>query len=68
MWSHHKKSFIALQFFSLAVSWMLYRITTPLLTPAAVFFLSMQVSAVLGSMWANRLRKETQSSSTMMLN
>jgi len=68
MWTYYKKSFVAVQSFSLVVSWMVYRNTTPLLTPAAVFFLSMQASAVLGSMWANRLRKETQSSVTMMLN
>jgi len=68
MWSHYKQSFIAVQTFSLVVGWMLYRNTTPLWTPAVVFFLSMQVSSLLGAMWANQLRNETRTSLPTMLN
>jgi len=59
MWNYYKKTFLAVQFAALLVSWMVYRNTKPLLLPALVFMLSMQVSAVFGAMWAHRLSKKT---------
>jgi hypothetical protein len=60
MWSHYKLMFLAVQLVAFVVSWLVYRVTNHALAPVAVFFLSMQVSAVLGATWANRLRAKAR--------
>ena len=67
MWDYYKKTFLAVQLFSAVVSTMVYR-SSHSLAPAAVFFLSMEVSALFGAMWANRLRKKTQSRTSCLIN
>ena len=68
MWSYYKRTFLAVQFATLLVSFMAYRTTKPLWVPTLLFFLSMQVSSVLGAMWANRLRKKMHSCAPITLN
>lgn len=68
MWDYYKRTFLAVQFATGLVSWMVYRASNHLLAPTAVFFLSMQLSAVFGAMWANRLRKKLQRSTSCLIN
>ena len=68
MWNYYKRTFLAVQFFTFVVSWMVHRNTSTVWTPTLAFFVSMQVSALFGAMWANRLRKKTQSCAPMTLN
>ena len=68
MWNYYKRTFIAVQLTTGVVSWMVYRSTNHLLIPTVVFFLSMQISAVFGTMWANRLRKKTQGNASCVIN
>jgi hypothetical protein len=68
MWNYYKRTFVAVQLLSGLVSWTVYKNTNHLWVPTAVFFLSMQVSALFGAMWANRLRGKLQSSPAIPLN
>ena len=58
MWDYYKKTFMAVQLAALLVSYMVYRNTNHAVIPPIVFFLTMQLSAVFGAMWANRLRRK----------
>jgi hypothetical protein len=61
MWHYYKKTFALVQIAALLVSTAVYRgLNYTTLVPPAVFFLSMQVSAVFGAMWADRLRRKIQ--------
>ena len=60
-WSYYKKTFLAVQ---LAVG----RAAAPDLGPAATVFIVMQVSAVIGSIWANRLRRKMTCGCSRVLN
>jgi hypothetical protein len=60
MWDYYKRTFVAVQMAALLVSYMVYRNTHHAVVPPLVFFLSMQISAVFGAMWANRLRRKIQ--------
>jgi hypothetical protein len=60
MWRYYKRTFLAVQLFAVLVSWMVYRSTKPMVGPPLVFFLFMQMSAVLGAFWAQRLGKKLQ--------
>jgi hypothetical protein len=68
MWNYYKKTFVAVQLVTGAVSWSVYRSTNHLLAPAAIFFVSMQVSAFFGAMWASRLRRKMQMHTSGALN
>jgi hypothetical protein len=68
MWSYYKRTFVSVQLFAGAICWMVYRATNHQLPPTAVFFISMQVGAVLGAMWANRLRKKVARSMSCLPN
>jgi hypothetical protein len=59
MWHYYKRTFVMVQLAALAVGTMVYD-KTRILTPAIVFFLFMQISAVLGAMWAHRLRRKIE--------
>ena len=67
MWDYYKKTFIAVQLFSIVVSAMVYHASHSL-APSAVFFASTQTSAIFGAMWANRLRKKMQTRSSCLIN
>jgi hypothetical protein len=50
------------------VCWIAYQAAAPDLVPAATVFIIMQVSALVGSMWANRLRRTPTPSGSSVLN
>jgi hypothetical protein len=54
---YYTKTLGALQLAIGLVCWMTYRAAAPDLGPAATVFIVMQVGAVAGSIWANRLRR-----------
>jgi hypothetical protein len=58
MWSYYKRTFGAVQLFTFVISWMVFRTTNHHLAPTAIFFLTMQGSAVLGALWADRLHRK----------
>jgi hypothetical protein len=60
MWDYYKRTFAAVQLAALLGGYMVYTRTNHALLPPVVIFLSMQVSAVFGAMWANRLRRKIQ--------
>jgi hypothetical protein len=66
MWKYYKEAFATVQLATCVVSWTIYQQTNRSLGPAAIFFLSMQVSAVFGIMWASRLRKARPRTSIAM--
>ena len=58
MWDYYKKTFLLVQIVAFLISYMVYRNANHAWAPPIVFFLFMQVSAVFGAMWANRLRRK----------
>ena len=58
VWDHSNKTFIVLQLTAALVSWLIYRAAAHDLGPAGTAFVLMQVCAVVGSLWANRLRRK----------
>ena len=60
MWDYYKRTFVAVQVAALLAGYMAYTKTNHALFPPVVLFLSMQVSAVFGALWANRLRRKIQ--------
>ena len=60
MWDYYKRTFAAVQLAALLVSYMVYRNTNHAVIPPIVFFLTMQLGAVFGAMWTNRLRRKMQ--------
>ncbi len=61
MWDYYKRTFVMVQLATLVVSFMAYLASNHAVIPPLVFFAFMQMSAVLGAMWANRLRRKMQS-------
>jgi hypothetical protein len=68
MLDYYKRTFLAVQLAAGVVSWMVFRSTGHQWLPTAVFFVSMQVSAVFGAMWANRLRRKMQLRASCTIN
>lgn len=68
MWDYYKRTFLAVQLAAGVVSWMVFRSTSHSWMPTAVFFVSMQISAVFGAMWANRLRTKMQARTSCPIN
>jgi small-conductance mechanosensitive channel len=68
LWRHYKRTFLAAQLAIGLVCWIAYQAAAPDLVPAATVFVIMQVSALVGSMWANRLRRTLISSRPSVLN
>jgi hypothetical protein len=68
MWYPYKRTFIALELAIGFVCCMVYRAAAPDLAPAATAFIVMQVGAVAGSIWANRLRKKVTCSVSRLFN
>ena len=68
MWDYYKRTFLAVQLLAVAVAYLVYRSANHAWLPPLVFFLSMQISAVFGAMWANRLRRRIQAHNSCLLN
>jgi hypothetical protein len=68
LWHHYKRTFLAAQLAIGLVCWIAYQAAAPDLVPAATVFIIMQVSALVGSMWANRLRRTPTPSGSSVLN
>jgi hypothetical protein len=68
MFDYYKKTFWAVQLAIALVCWMTYRTAGGDLGPAATVFIVMQVSAVIGSMWASRLRRKMTAGPSRGLN
>jgi hypothetical protein len=60
VWSHYKKSFLFIQLLILAVIVAVYQAAEHRLAVTAFFFVIMQLSSVIGSMWAMRLRRKLE--------
>jgi hypothetical protein len=58
MWEYYKKTFVLVQIVALLSSYFVYSKTNHAWAPPIAIFISMQVSAVFGAMWANRLRRK----------
>jgi hypothetical protein len=68
MWDYYKRTFLAVQLVTGFVSWMVYRASSHLWIPTAIFVLSMETSALLGAMWASELRNRLPAPTSRMLN
>jgi hypothetical protein len=68
MWNYYKKTFLAVQIAIGLVCWLTYETTAHDLGSAAIVFIVMQVSAVIGSLWANRLRRKMTCNASGVLN
>jgi hypothetical protein len=68
MWNYYKKTFLAVQIAIALVCWLTYRMASHDLGSAAIVFIVMQVSAVIGSLWANRLRRKMTCNASGALN
>jgi hypothetical protein len=60
MWDQYRKTFAGMQAFIVLVTLALFIVLGYRLAPTLVFFAAMQVSALLGAMWATRLRRKFQ--------
>jgi len=58
MWAHYKKTFWITQMTICLVAFAVYLSFYHLLAPAALFFVTMQIGAVLGAAWASRLKRK----------
>jgi hypothetical protein len=57
MWQQYKKTFLGVQVIAgLSTAWVYFGLRMGLLA-AGLIFLVMQVSAIPGAMWANRIRR-----------
>jgi hypothetical protein len=56
MWNFYKEIFATVQQVTVAVGWAIYQSTFERTAPAAVFFVTMQISALGVSMWASPSR------------
>jgi hypothetical protein len=68
MWNYYRAVFLPVQIATGLGSWLVYRSTHHLWAPTTVFFLSMEIGAAFGAMWANRPRVIAQSSRSSVLN
>jgi hypothetical protein len=58
MWEQYRKTFVGMQAVIFAVTCGMYLAYRQLWVVAVMFFVTMQVSAVVGAMWATRLRRK----------
>ena len=56
MWQHYRKTFTGMQVVIWLIAIVVYLFLGHSLGRAAVFFVVMQLSAVIGALWAARLR------------
>jgi hypothetical protein len=60
MIEHYRKSFFGMQSFIAVVVVAVYFAMNRRVVPAATFFLTMQIGALVGAAWASRLRRKVQ--------
>jgi uncharacterized membrane protein YfcA len=65
---YYRAVFLPVQIATSLGSWLVYRSTNHLWAPTAVFFLSMEIGAVFGTMWASRPRVIPPSRRSSVLN
>ncbi len=58
MWDYYKRTFVMVQVLALVVGYLAYSASNHSLVAPIVFIAIMQVSAVFGAMWADRLRRK----------
>lgn len=58
MWEHYKKRFLGMQILIAIVTSGVYLAAGRAWVPAAMFFITMQLGAVLGAAWAPRLKRK----------
>jgi hypothetical protein len=68
MWKYYKEAFATVQLATCIVSWTVYQQTNRCWGPTAIFFLSMEVSAVFVTMWASRLKTRARPSTSIAMN
>jgi hypothetical protein len=68
MWKYYKEAFAAVQLATCVVSWTVYQQTHRSWGPTAIFFFSMEVSAVFVVMWASRLKTRTRHRTSIAIN
>jgi hypothetical protein len=56
MWNFYKEIFATVQLATTSIGWAIYQATYERIGPAAIFFVSMQLGALLGSLWAGQLK------------
>ena len=62
VWEQYKKTFLGVQVLTAGVTAWVYLGLTHWWASTALVFLTMQVSAVLGAMWASRIRRRIRQS------
>ena len=67
MWAHYKKTFVGVQVVIWLVAIGVYLLFGRQWQQAATFFLFMQLSAVIGSVWAARLNAFMQKRSASLI-
>ena len=60
MFEHYKKRFWGMQTFIAFVVVAVYFAMGHRVVPAATFFVTMQIGALVGAAWADRLKRKTQ--------
>jgi hypothetical protein len=66
--NHYTRTLLPAQLAIGLICWLTYRAAAPDLGPVATVFIVMQVSAVIASMWANRLRRRMTSVTSRLIN
>ena len=66
--NYYTRAFFPAQLVIGLICWLTYRAAAPDLGPVATVFIVMQVSAVIGAMWANRLRRRMTSVTSRLIN
>jgi len=64
MWSHYKKTFVFMQILICLVTLGVFFGMNRLWQLAALYFVTMQIGAVLGAVWALRLRRKVERSAS----
>ena len=68
MSNYYAKTLFPVQLAIALICWLIYRAAAPDPGPAATVFIVLQVSAVIASMWTNRLRRRARSVTSRLLN
>jgi hypothetical protein len=62
MWEQYKKTFLGVQILAFGAAAWVYLGLSHWWGPAAIVFCTMQISAVFGAMWANRIKRRIEQS------
>ncbi len=68
MWNFYKEVFATVQLATTSIGWAIYQATYERIGPVAIFFVSMQLGALVGSMWAGQLKKSSPTRALHKLN